>query len=57
MLWLMLGCTSQQKVYEATYSDGCYFNIKKMSSEQAADMQQKWDFKGCEVREQDEDSK
>jgi hypothetical protein len=54
ILW-MTGCASQQKVYEATYVDGCYFHVAKASSEEAQLMQQKWDFDGCKVTEEAED--
>jgi hypothetical protein len=60
MKWLIVlllaGCAAtKQKVYEADYCDGCCFHIKKMSSEEASEIEQEWLINGCKVHQTEKD--
>jgi hypothetical protein len=54
--WILSACSTQQQAAEATYSDGCYFHIAGIDSTTAEQMHERWDFEGCKVKSDSDDS-
>ena len=50
LLWLS-GCSSKQTAVDLQYVNGCYFNVKGMTTEQSKTLEQEWNLNPpCDVK-------
>jgi hypothetical protein len=50
LLLCLSGCSAHKtEIYEATFSTGCYFNVKAANAEKANAIKNNWDVTDCEI--------